>query len=177
MSRHAGAAVCRPSGQRPRPPRPPTTGVSLTELAAARPDGDGKRCVDKVEMVEETEYDELVQCDHSYDKRCHTTYVTNYDTQQEQECQENYRKSCFIAYEQVAYNETVQVCRAPLVKDCEVAGPELCSTQYESECLTRTEEHEVTDDVVDCETVQEEKCRDDTAGYTTNTKVVTNIKI
>ena len=24
------------------------------------------------------EHDEVVQCDHSYDKRCHTTYVTNY---------------------------------------------------------------------------------------------------
>merc|ERR1712198_443114 len=43
---------------------------------------DGKRCIDKVEMVEETEYDDVVQCDHSYDKRCHTTYVTNYESQQ-----------------------------------------------------------------------------------------------
>ena len=31
---------------------------------------DGKKCIDKVEMVEETEYDETVQCDHSYDRRC-----------------------------------------------------------------------------------------------------------
>ena len=30
----------------------------------------------KVEMIEETEYDEVIQCDHSYDRRCHTTYVT-----------------------------------------------------------------------------------------------------
>ena len=42
------------------------------------PRTDGKRCIDKTEMVEVTEYDDLVQCDHSYDKRCHTTYVTNY---------------------------------------------------------------------------------------------------
>ena len=34
---------------------------------------DGKRCIDKVEMVEETEYDDVVQCDHSYYRRCHTT--------------------------------------------------------------------------------------------------------
>ena len=33
-------------------------------------------------MIEETEYDDVVQCDHSYDKRCHTTYVTNYESQQ-----------------------------------------------------------------------------------------------
>merc|ERR1712128_220040 len=33
------------------------------------------------------------------DKRCHTTYVTNYESQQEEECEENFRKSCFIEYE------------------------------------------------------------------------------
>ena len=65
--------------------------VSFDEVAAARPGNDGKRCIDKVEMVEETEYDVEVQCDHSYDRRCHTTYVTNYDSQQEEECEENFR--------------------------------------------------------------------------------------
>ncbi len=33
-------------------------------------------------MVEETEYDEGVECHHSYEKRCHTTYTTDYDPQQ-----------------------------------------------------------------------------------------------
>ena len=70
-------------------------------MAETRPGSDGKRCIDKVEMIEETEYDEVVQCDHSYDRRCHTTYVTNYDSQQEEECEENFRKTCFIQYEQV----------------------------------------------------------------------------
>merc|ERR1711990_37417 len=144
--------------------------VSFDEVAATRPGNDGRRCVDKVEMVEEVEYDEEVQCDHSYDRRCHTTYVTNYESQQEEECDENFRKTCVIEYETVAFNETVKVCRTPLVKDCEVRGPELCSTQYESECWTKNEEHEVEDDVVDCETVVDEKCEDETSGYTTNTK-------
>merc|ERR1712215_521505 len=62
------------------------TDVSFGAVAAAGPGADGKRCIDKVEMVEETEYDDVVQCDHSYDKRCHTTYVTNYESQQEEEC-------------------------------------------------------------------------------------------
>merc|ERR1712032_795084 len=66
-----------------------------------------EKCIDKVEMIEETEYDNVVQCDHSYDKRCHTTYVTNYESQQEEDCEENYRKNCFIEYEQIAFNETV----------------------------------------------------------------------
>merc|ERR1712002_1186179 len=65
---------------------------SFGEVAEA-----GKKCIDKVEMVEETEYDDVVQCDHSYD--------TNYESQQEEDCEENFRKSCFIEYEQIAFNE------------------------------------------------------------------------
>merc|ERR1711913_188185 len=136
------------------------TDVSFGAVAAAGPGADGKRCIDKVEMVEETEYDDVVQCDHSYD----------YESQQEEECEENFRKSCFIEYEKIAFNETVQICRTPLVKDCDVQGPEICRTEYESECWTKQEVHDVEDDVVECTTEVEEKCEDETSGYTTNTK-------
>merc|ERR1712112_189903 len=146
------------------------TDVSFPAVAAAGPGADGKRCIDKVEMVEETEYDDVIQCDHSYDKRCHTTYVTNYESQQEEECEENFRKNCFIEYEQIAFNETANICRTPLVKDCDVQGPEICRTEYESECWTKQEVHDVEDDVVTCTTEVEEKCEDETSGYTTNTK-------
>ena len=44
---------------------------------------------------------QVIECNHSYDKRCHTTYVTNYEAQQEEECEENFQKTCFIHYEQV----------------------------------------------------------------------------
>merc|ERR1712214_24949 len=144
--------------------------VSFGAVAGASPGSDGKRCIDKVEMVEETEYDDVVQRDHSYDKRCHTTYVTNYESQQEEECEENFRKSCFIEYEKIAFNETVQICRTPLVKDCDIQGPEVCATQYESECWTKQEIHDVQDDVVECRTEVEEKCEDETSGYATFTK-------
>jgi len=144
--------------------------VGFAAVAAAAPGADGKKCIDKVEMVEETEYDDVVQCDHSYDKRCHTTYVTNYESQQEEECEENFRKNCFIEYEKIAIEENVAVCRTPLVKDCDVQGPEICRTEYESECWTKQEAHEVEDDVVECKTEVEEKCEDETSGYTTNTK-------
>merc|ERR1712123_503676 len=144
--------------------------VDFASVGAAAPGDDGKRCIDKVEMIEETEYDDVVQCDHSYDKRCHTTYVTNYESQQEDECEENYRKSCFIEYEKIAFNETVEICRTPLVKDCDVQGPEICRTEYESEFWTKQEVHDVQDDVVECRTEVEEKCEDETSGYTTNTK-------
>merc|ERR1712228_255121 len=117
------------------------TDTSFGAVAAA-----GQKCIDKVEMVEETEYDDVV------------------------ECEENFRKSCFIEYEQIAFNETVQICRTPLVKDCDVQGPEICRTEYESECWTKQEVHDVEDDVVECRTEVEEKCEDETSGYTTNTK-------
>merc|ERR1711942_337817 len=144
--------------------------VSFPDVVGAEPGDDGKRCIDKVEMVEETEYDDVVQCDHSYDRRCHTTYTTNYESQQEEECEENFRKSCFIEYSQVATTENVEVCRKPLVKNCDIEGPEVCRTEYESECWTKQEVHEVEDDVVECTTEVEEKCEDETSGYTTNTK-------
>merc|ERR1711936_424523 len=145
-------------------------GVSFNEVSQAGPGGDGRKCIDKVEMVEETEYDDVVQCDHSYDKRCHISYITNYISQQEVECEENFVKNCFIDYEQIAFNETITVCRNPLVKDCDVSGPEICRTVYESECWTKQEVHDVDDDVVGCQTVNEEKCADETTGYTTSTK-------
>merc|ERR1712032_1153261 len=146
------------------------TDVSFPAVAAAGPGADGKKCIDKVEMVEETEYDDVVQCDHSYDRRCHTTYVTNYESQQEEDCEENFRKNCFIEYEQIAFNETAQICRTPLVKDCDIPGPDICRTEYESECWTKQEVHDVEDDVVECTIEVEEKCEDETSGYTTNTK-------
>ena len=49
-------------------------------------------------------------------------------------------------------------------------GPEICRTEYECECWTKQEVHDVEDDVVSCKTEVEEKCEDNTSGYTTNTK-------
>ena len=103
----------------------------------------GRKCIDKVMMVEETVYDEVITCDHSYDKRCHTSYVTNYESQQEEECEENFRKICLIDYEDLAYNSTVEICRTPLVKDCDIPGETVCQTIYESECATVQIVHEV----------------------------------
>ena len=106
--------------------------------------GEGERkCIDKVMMLEETVYDEVITCDHSYDKRCHTSYITNYEPQQEEECEENFKKICMINYEDLAYNSTVEICRTPLVKDCDVPGETVCQTIYESECATVQIVHEV----------------------------------
>ena len=94
-------------------------------------------------MVEETVYDEVITCDHSYDKRCHTSYITNYESQQEEECEENFKKVFMINYEDLAYNSTVEICRKPLVKDCDITGEEVCKTIYELECATVQIVHEV----------------------------------
>ena len=77
--------------------------LDLGTIAAA-----GERCIDKVVMVEETEYDEHIECHHSYSERCHTTYTTDFEPQQEEECEENFKKSCFIEYKKVAIEEDVK---------------------------------------------------------------------
>lgn len=137
--------------------------LDIGSIAAA-----GERCIDKVVIVEETEYDDEITCKHSYSERCHTTYTTDFEPQQEEECDETFTKSCFIEYKKVASDEQVQFCHTPLV--CEGEGPEECKTVYESICETRYHEHEVEDDVVECETIQDEKCEDVTQGYTTEKK-------
>ena len=137
--------------------------LDIGSIAAA-----GERCIDKVVMVEETEYDDVIQCKHSYSEKCHTTYTTDFEPQQEEECEENFVKNCFIEYKKVASDEEVQFCHTPLV--CDGEGPVECKTVYESECETRYHEHDVEDDVVTCETIQEEKCEDVTQGYTTEKK-------
>jgi hypothetical protein len=73
----------------------------------------------------------------SYDKKCHTTYTTDYEPQQEEECEENYKKNCFIEYKKVAQDVTVEFCHTPLVKDCNIEGPVECKTEYEAMCATR----------------------------------------
>ena len=119
-------------------------------------------------MVEETRYDDVIECKHSYSEKCHTTYITDFQPQQEEVCEENFVKSCFIEYKNIASDETVKFCHTPL--ECVGEGPIECKTVYESECQTNYHEHNVEDDVVNCVTIQEEKCEDVTQGYSTERK-------
>merc|ERR1712121_211215 len=137
--------------------------LDIGSIAAA-----GERCIDKVVMVEETEYDDVIECKHSYSQKCHTTCTTDFEPQQEEECEENFIKNCFIDYRKIASTEQVEFCHTPLI--CDGEGPVECRTVYESQCQTRYHEHDVEDDVVNCETIQEEKCEDVTQGYTTEQK-------
>ena len=118
--------------------------INFEDVAQSKFNKDGKKCVEKLELVEETEYEHVVECDHSYDRRCHNTYATIYIAQQREECDDDYKKDCVINFEKVAVNETVTLCRRPLVKDCDTEGPEICRTEYESECWTVNEHNQVT---------------------------------
>ena len=133
-------------------------------------DETGRRCIEKMMMVEETVYKDVMTCDHKYKERCHESYVTVYEPHQEEECDERYRKVCDISYTQSATNEAVEECRTPLVQDCaniDEVEPE-CRTVHETVCTTSQEEHEVEDDIVKCETVHEKKCHTVTEGNTHN---------
>ena len=54
-------------------------------------EADGRVCLNKTMLRKETEFEEVMRCDHSYDKRCHTTYFTDYVPHYQQECQEKFR--------------------------------------------------------------------------------------
>merc|ERR1711970_161460 len=134
--------------------------LDIGSIAAA-----GERCIDKVVMVEETEYDDVIECKHSYSQKCHTTYTTDFEPQQEEECEETFTKNCFIEYKKAASEETVKFCHTPIL--CTGEGEPETRTVYESQCSTSYHKHDVEDDVVDCKEVIEEKCEPQTQGYTT----------
>ena len=106
--------------------------MDIGSIAAA-----GERCIDKVVMVQETEYDDVITCKHSYSEKCHTTYTTDYQPQQEEKCEENFMKNCFIEFKDRASEEQVKFCYTPLIKNCDVPGPEECTIEYTSACTTR----------------------------------------
>ena len=89
-------AVARPAVVIPQHAVNPAQGRQQVELSLAGVAAAGKRCVDKVEEVEEIVYDDVEECHHSYDKKCHTTYQTEYESQQEEECEDNFQKTCEV---------------------------------------------------------------------------------
>ena len=118
----------------------------------------GRKCIKKVMLTEYTDYTDVMTCVHKSEKRCHTTYVTDFKGHQEQKCDEKFEKRCTIYYENVAQNDEVEVCKTSLCQDCSRKGPEECETVYDTVCETIRKVHDVEDDVVNCKTVKEEKC-------------------
>ena len=54
----------------------------LDQIRDQEPDEEGRKCVKKVMMREETVYEEVMTCHHSYDERCHDSYITTYEPHQ-----------------------------------------------------------------------------------------------
>ena len=68
----------------------------------------------------------------------------------------------------------MEVCAPELLSSCEEEKEEVkgeeeeeCRTEYRTECSTSQTAHQVLEDVVDCQTVSQEKCRDLSEGSQT----------
>ena len=72
-------------------------------------DHGSRRCYSKVIMTEQTVYDTVDTCDHSYDQQCTTSYVTKYSPYQQQECKTQYKKNCYIQSGKKRVKQTVEV--------------------------------------------------------------------
>ena len=97
-------------------------------------------------MEERVEYEEVEECNHSYERRCYTSMLTSYSPVQEEDCRENFVKECVIENKKAAENVTVTMCKRPLVKNCSSEfGDKVCSTHYETQCITKHQKHLVRD--------------------------------
>lgn len=125
-------------------------------------DDDEIRCIPKVMQVEETVYDKAIKCHHSYQEKCHMTYITDYRTISEEKCTTTYKKNCQIEFKAMPFNETVRICHNPLVRTCsdDIEGPELCNTHYETSCETTYKSYEVEQDEPVCIMEIQKKCED-----------------
>ena len=134
-----------------------TTETVLTKDVSGN---DDVKCIKKVVQVEETAYDTIQKCTHSFAEKCHKTFITDYAPTQEEKCSTSFEKNCHITYQPMAFDEKVEICDEPLKKFCNetVVGEEVCRTEYETSCETRFKNHTVEQDEPICEMVMEKKC-------------------
>jgi len=79
-------------------------------------------------------------------------------------------RSCTIEYEKVAVKDQVEVCRSRPADGCQGGRNTSCETVYTTECQTRQEfTDEIEEDVPSCKTEMEERCKEQTSGYTAKT--------
>ena len=118
-------------------PSPVAGGGGGVDFSGARVRPDGKRCVQKQSYVETIEKDPILECSHKNVEKCHYTYVTEFEANQEEVCNENFEKKCQITFNKQAVSEKVKKCYRPQKKVCNGYGPEECRTVYESSCSTK----------------------------------------
>ena len=107
------------------------------DFSQATRQADGRLCVIKEESVETLSKDPILECTHKNVEKCHYTYVTVFNPQQEEQCEENFEKSCQITFRAEASSETVRKCLTPKRKICNGQGPQQCRNEWESSCSTR----------------------------------------
>lgn len=61
-------------------------------------------CCRRCFQVEETVYDRAVKCHHSYQEKCHMTYITDYRSVTEEKCETTYDKNCHIVFKPMVTN-------------------------------------------------------------------------
>jgi len=129
-------------------------------VTEAPQDDDEIRCIQKVMQVEETVYDRAIKCHHSYQEKCHMTYITDYQSSTEEKCETTFKKNCHITFRPMPFNETVRVCHNPLVRTCnnDTQGPDICNTYYETNCETSYKTYEVEQDEPICKMELMKKC-------------------
>merc|ERR1719233_912011 len=66
------------------------------------------RCINKVMQVEETVYDKVIKCQHTFTEKCHDTFITDYVPTQERKCETSFSKNCHITYKPMMFEETVE---------------------------------------------------------------------
>ncbi|XP_040570571.1 uncharacterized protein [Lepeophtheirus salmonis] len=124
---------------------------------------DGTRCIKKFVFVEETEYERGMKCQHSFKKKCHLTYITDYTSAPEKKCETTFKKNCHITFKPTPHTEKVKKCYTPIVQNCEgKEGPKVCKTKYENHCETQYKSYELEQDVPKCEMKEELRCKNET---------------
>jgi hypothetical protein len=43
-------------------------------------------------------YDQGIKCHHSYQEKCHLTYITDYQSTSEEKCETTFKKNCHITF-------------------------------------------------------------------------------
>ena len=69
-----------------------------TPLEEDKTGDEGVRCINKVMQVEETVYDKVIKCQHTFTEKCHDTFITDYVPTQERKCETSFSKNCHITY-------------------------------------------------------------------------------